>query len=171
MARSTKLCPEVQERICAVARQGGTRRAAAGSAGVDESTVRRWLERGRQDDQAGEDTPHRDLLRALNEAEALGELAFSNVLYEVATDPTANAADRIRAALGVLSRRFGWSERVEVETPQVTVKAVDCTLPDYEADQAHIDEMLEKLRQRNQAAGSDVARGKAHIARLRAEVR
>ena len=47
MGRPTKLSPEIQERICSALRDGNYESAAAASAGVGASTVRQWLQWGR----------------------------------------------------------------------------------------------------------------------------
>ncbi|MBV9173618.1 MAG: hypothetical protein JOZ81_26440, partial [Chloroflexi bacterium] len=45
MPRPPKLTPERQERVLAAIGAGATRKAAASYAGVDESTLYRWLKR------------------------------------------------------------------------------------------------------------------------------
>ena len=48
MGRTTKLTPEIQERICAALRDGNYESAAAAAGGVGASTVRLWLQWGRE---------------------------------------------------------------------------------------------------------------------------
>jgi transposase len=46
--RPTDLTPEVQERICKALRAGNTYKDAAEYGGVDPSTMRNWMARGRK---------------------------------------------------------------------------------------------------------------------------
>jgi hypothetical protein len=78
MARPSKLTPETQEKLERALRAGGFLKTAAAHAGVDPSTVRRWMRRDRQ--------LRQDLLCA----EADGELLLvGRVGQGAATSPSA----------------------------------------------------------------------------------
>ncbi len=68
MGRPTKLTPEASAAVLAAVSAGLPRHLAAHAAGVDRSTLLRWLAEGRR----AESGPCRDLRDALKKAEAVG---------------------------------------------------------------------------------------------------
>jgi hypothetical protein len=66
MGRPSKLTPERQETICRVLADGNTRIEAAVAAGIDYSTFRVWMRRGRKQDRG----QYRAFIEAVNEAES-----------------------------------------------------------------------------------------------------
>jgi hypothetical protein len=78
MARPSKLTPEIQEKLERALRAGGHLRTAAAHAGVDPSTLRRWMRRDPK------------LHQALLSAEADGQLlVIGRVVQGAATNPSA----------------------------------------------------------------------------------
>jgi hypothetical protein len=66
MGRPSKLTPERQETICRILADGITRIEAAVGAGIDYSTFRAWVRRGRKQDRG----QYRSFVEAVNEAES-----------------------------------------------------------------------------------------------------
>lgn len=58
--RASLLTPEVQAQICDYLSYGNYIETAAAAVGIDQSTLRRWLKRGRREMQRLETTPHND---------------------------------------------------------------------------------------------------------------
>jgi transposase len=71
MRPPTKLDDDVQARIAAVVRAGGTLALAAQATGVGERTVHRWLARGERGGTAN--APYRQFREAVERARAEGE--------------------------------------------------------------------------------------------------
>jgi transposase len=71
MARPTKLDDDLQARIVAVLRAGGTIASAAVTTGAGERSVYRWLDRGRRD--GPQNARHVKFARAVEQARAEGE--------------------------------------------------------------------------------------------------
>ena len=94
--RPPKLTPEIQERIVLAVRAGNYLSVSARAAGVHESTLYRWLERGRGP--AGRE-PYRSFCEALKEAEAAAEVhAVATIRQQMPSQWT--------AAMTFLERRF-----------------------------------------------------------------
>lgn len=131
--RRSKLTPETHEAIVKAVRAGATFEGAAGAAGVDESTLYRWLREAEQ-----EDAPdwkfqfHHDLYRARAEVEV--RIVAASVMksaiggYEVErttiTKPDGTVEERVkyapadgRVGLDFLARRdpARWARRNPVE--------------------------------------------------------
>lgn len=135
--RKTKLTPETQERIIAAVRAGATMEAAAGAAGIGESTLYRWLQEAAQPGAPRWKREFREALqRARDELEvrlvagsvlkaALGGYVVKRVT-RVRPDGTQETEEQFapadgRVGLEVLARRFrdrGWGRTpVEVSGP------------------------------------------------------
>ncbi len=69
--RPTKLTPEVQEKLLQALSVGSPRAHAAAYAGVDDSTLRRWLVRGRKEDEG----PYAEFRQVVLEAESRAQMA------------------------------------------------------------------------------------------------
>lgn len=81
--RKIVITPALTKRLADGYRVGLTQELAAKRARIGESTLKRWLDKGRQDREAGRESPERTLLEALEEAWA---------------DRVADALSTIRAA-------------------------------------------------------------------------
>lgn len=135
--RRTKLTPETRDRIITAVRAGATMEAAAGAAGIGESTLYRWLQEAEQPGAPRWKREFReDLLRARDELEvrlvagsvmkaALGGYVVKRVT-RVRPDGTQETEEQFapadgRVGLEVLARRFhgrGWGRTpVEVSGP------------------------------------------------------
>jgi len=101
MARPTQLDDATQGRILAAIEAGCTRATAAKAAGVDGSTFRRWLRKGREQVE-----PYAALVEQMAFAEARGEAALLAVIREAAVRHWTSAA-------WMLERRFPsrWARR------------------------------------------------------------
>ena len=112
--RPTKLTYKVREKIALAVSAGASYRAAAGMAGVGESTLRSWLARGRAERDARRrdpsERPYVLLVEALEQASARAEVRAA------ATITRAQETDW-RAALAFLERRDpeNWGRRLAVE--------------------------------------------------------
>lgn len=101
MARPTQLDDATQARILAAIEAGCTRATAAKAAGVDGSTFRRWLRKGRELIE-----PYAELVEQMRFAEARGEAALLAVIREASVRHWTSAA-------WLLERRFPhrWARR------------------------------------------------------------
>ena len=68
--RPSKLRPEVEEKVVQALRLGNYRRQAATFAGIDDTTLRRWMKRGMIE----RDGPYADFRRAVLEAETMAQI-------------------------------------------------------------------------------------------------
>ena len=84
----TKLTPEVVSQLCEVLERGHTRRAACAKAGIDESTFQKWMAAAREEDA---DPAKKELLRAVQQAEGMGEHALVEIV-RTGADLDANKA-------------------------------------------------------------------------------
>jgi hypothetical protein len=80
MGRPSKLKPNRVERITDALSKGATRTAAAGTAGIDYETMRRWLRKGEQQTRG----IYVDFCGAVARAEAEAEMFHTNIVYEAA---------------------------------------------------------------------------------------
>lgn len=108
VGRPSKLAPAVVGRFLELVAQGVAIEAAAGAAGVGESTVYRWLSRGREE---GATAEFREFREAVERARAQAETTFTLRLAE-----HAERGDT-RALLALLRRVAPqrWSERAELD--------------------------------------------------------
>src|SRR5580765_97178 len=111
IGRPTKLTPESKQRLLSAVRQGNYLQAAARYAGIHESTLYYWLDRGRRE-KSGE---YFDFSESLEQAEAEAEVALVAAWR-------AHAPADYRAASLMLARRHPerWAPR-EVAPSEVTV--------------------------------------------------
>lgn len=118
MARPTALTPDVRTKICDAMRIGAYQVEAARFAGVSENALLGWLKSGRDDAEAGLDTPHSSFAADFETAQAQAVVRALTVVQRAM-----NEGDW-RAAMGWLSRRHAdrWGERGQVD---VTVTRVD----------------------------------------------
>lgn len=106
--RPSKLARPVAARLLELVARGVAVEAAAGAAGVGESTVYRWLARGREPDAP---TEFREFREAVKRARASAEATFTLQLAE-------RGAEGDTRALLALLRRVApqrWSERAELD--------------------------------------------------------
>jgi transposase-like protein len=89
MARPTKLTPEVQDRIIQAVTAGNYLETAAQYAGIDGSTLRRWVAKGESDTSA---EPYRSFCTALKSARAAAEVRSVALIQQAATGGTWQAA-------------------------------------------------------------------------------
>ena len=116
MGRPTKLSPEIQERICSALRGGNYEGAAAAAGGVGASTVRQWLQWGRD----AKSARYVAFLTAVTRAREDAELRLVELWQEAMPNDW-------RAIAEFLARRhperWGKRERAEV-TVGTTINAV-----------------------------------------------
>lgn len=119
MPRPTKLTPQRRKRLVRALADGNTRRTAAALAGIDDSTLRRWLARGHDDDSG----PYHTLRLAVEQAEAEAESRMVALI-------NAAAPQTWQAAAWWLERRRpqDWRKRTAVELegepPRANVRVV-----------------------------------------------
>lgn len=89
MGRRTKLTPEVQDRVLSAVSAGNYLETAAQYAGIDASTLRRWVVKG---EAAGAAEPYRTFCAALKSARAAAEVRSVALIQQAATDGTWQAA-------------------------------------------------------------------------------
>ena len=154
-SKRSKLTPAVQRNICNALREGLTRKAASGAAGIDRSTFHRWFVRGEDPEQP---VLYRNFRDAVVAAESSNERELVNIAMNIARGLPASVpdgdeapqaprpADSLRAASFLLERRYGWHAKTEVTGPdggalQVTTTIVT-ELPDPERGRAVIRSVL-----------------------------
>ncbi len=86
--RPSKLTPEVQEKLVQALGIGNTRTQAAAYAGIDSSTLWRWMARGRTE----EGGLHAELRRAVFEAESRAQMAAMACVTKAVRDGDWKAA-------------------------------------------------------------------------------
>lgn len=89
MARPTKLTREVQERILQAVQAGNYLDTAAQYAGIDASTMRRWVVKG---EAANAPEPYRTFCTALKSARATAEVRSVALIQSAASNGTWQAA-------------------------------------------------------------------------------
>lgn len=89
MARPTKLTQEVQDRIMSAVQAGNYLDTAANFAGIDGSTMRRWVQKG---DAPSAKEPYRSFCTALKSARAAAEVRSVALIQQAATGGTWQAA-------------------------------------------------------------------------------
>lgn len=89
MARPTKLTKETQERILQAVQAGNYLETAAQFAGIDGSTMRRWLQKGEGE---GAPEPYRTFYTALKSARASAEVRSVALIQTAASNGTWQAA-------------------------------------------------------------------------------
>jgi len=113
MPRRDKLTPERFETIVRAIREGNTYRAAAGLAGVTESTLYNWLERGRK----ARSGKYLEFLEAVKKAEAEAEARHVRIVERAAAKNWTAAAwwlERRRPDDWSLKQRVEHSGRIDV---------------------------------------------------------
>lgn len=107
MPRPTKLTEDVQDRILAALRAGNYMETAARYAGIDESTLHRWIARGNDTD----DEPYHQFCKAVEKARAEAEVRNVHLIQGAAQGGT------WQAAAWFLERSFPgrWGRRDKVE--------------------------------------------------------
>ncbi len=86
--RPTSLTPGIQEKVLQALAVGNYRKQAAAYAGIDDSTLRRWLARGRNH----HDAPYASFRKAALEAESRSQIASLGVIAKAARDGDWKAA-------------------------------------------------------------------------------
>lgn len=127
MGRPSKLTRTVQARIVEALEGGNTRRAAAAAAGVDASTMRRWMKRGEDGD-----TDFRAFCAAVKKAESVCQKRCLDLINSAA------AAGKWQAAAWVLERRWpeSWARRAgEKVTPDEEI-VVNLVPEPFDVDKA-----------------------------------
>ena len=89
MARPTKLTQEVQDRIMQAVQAGNYLDTAANFAGIDGSTMRRWVQKG---EAPNAPEPYRSFCTALKSARAAAEVRSVALIQQAATGGTWQAA-------------------------------------------------------------------------------
>ena len=117
MGRPSKLSPEIQERICSALRDGNYESAAAAAGGVGTSTVRQWLQWGRD----AKSARYVAFLAAVTRAREDAELRLVELWQEAMPSDW-------RAIAEFLARRYPerWGKR---ERNEVTVSATAHAAP------------------------------------------
>lgn len=87
--RPTKLTDDVQERILKAVQTGNWLETASAFAGVDASTVRRWVAKGEAEDA---EEPYRSFCAAIKQARAEAEIRSVTLIQKAAQDGTWQAA-------------------------------------------------------------------------------
>lgn len=89
MARPTKLTPEVKDRIMQAVQAGNYLDTAANFAGIDGSTMRRWVQKG---EAPSAPEPYRSFCTSLKSARAAAEVRSVALIQQAATGGTWQAA-------------------------------------------------------------------------------
>jgi transposase len=105
MGRPTKLNAETQKRFIDGLRLGLTYKLAASYAGIEESTLYLWLQKGRQQD----GTIYSEFLDAVKAAEGLCAAQHMGRIMKAAE------AGHWQSSAWVMERRFGYSAKQEVK--------------------------------------------------------
>lgn len=90
--RRSKLTPERKQKLVDALKGGNYRQTAALYAGIGVSTFYRWLEIGEADLERDKQSPERELLEAVKEAEAQAEIAAIALISRAAADGSWQAA-------------------------------------------------------------------------------
>jgi len=108
MGRPSKLTQEVQDRVVAALRGGNYMETAARYAGIDESTLHRWIAKGKEDDAS---EPYQEFCKAVEKARAEAEVRNLHLIQNAASGGT------WQAAAWFLERSFPgrWGRREKVE--------------------------------------------------------
>lgn len=99
MSRKAKLTPELQAEIVGYIRMGHFTQVAARLGGISESTLYRWLERGRN----AKSGRYREFWEAIETAKAFAEARYLETVRDIAQDQ--RHKDRLKAATWWLERR------------------------------------------------------------------
>lgn len=105
--------PLILRRLTAAFRKGLTTDLAAGVAGVNPTTVRKWLAQGDEDAAAGRDTAFARLVLEVAHAEA----AHASALIDRVTKASRH---EWRAGAWILERRYGYGSRANVAVTGAT---------------------------------------------------
>ena len=72
--RPSILTQELINRICEKVRAGNYFTTSASACGITVRSINLWMVKGEKDDEAGLDTPHRELFLSITEADATAEI-------------------------------------------------------------------------------------------------
>ena len=131
MGRPTKLTPETQKRFIDGLRLGLTYKLAASYAGVEYSTFKLWMQKGREQ----EDTIYSAFSAAVKAAEGLCAAQHMGRITKAAE------GGQWQASGWVMERRYNYSQRQEVK-----VGAADDSLEGAEDLIAKVAEVAEALK-------------------------
>lgn len=110
--RPTKLTPEVQERIVSAIRAGNYLETAAAYAGVNQSTLHRWVARGKEEDAPEE---FREFCEAVERARAEAEVRTVALIQQAAPNSWQAAAWYLERSH---PKRWARREKVEMSGPE-----------------------------------------------------
>jgi transposase len=127
--RSSKLTPEVQEKIVQALHVGMYHKQAAAFAGISVSSFYAWIAKGEQDDEQGLDTPFARFRHAVEGAEAKGEAELLGLITLAARTSWQAAAWRLERKHPEKWARRGPGSEI---TPQMLHEALDEELVDLE---------------------------------------
>tara|TARA_S200002703_G_scaffold6027_1_gene6744 strand:+ start:450 stop:881 length:432 start_codon:yes stop_codon:yes gene_type:complete len=133
MARPSKLTAEVQSVIVAALEGGNSRASAAAVAGINVSTLQRWMRRGERAE-GRTDRKFREFCMAIKKAEATCERRCLDLISSAAE------AGRWQAAAWILERRWpeSWGRRRAEASPQNEEIVVDLVKPTTIEDFLHL---------------------------------
>lgn len=127
--KTTKLTPELQQKICGLIQAGNYAKTAALACGIAESTYYLWLAKGKKAKRG----QYHDFYQAIEQAQAEGEMKLVSVIAE-------SSLESWQAAAWMLERKFpqawGRKERVEHSTGDRPLEMVQLSLQDWQAQQA-----------------------------------
>ncbi len=112
MARPSKLTPERQEIITEALRRGLYRETTARLAGIGVSTLYSWIERGQADRENDTPSCYRELVEAIENAEAVGESELVGMIREAAAKHWVAAAWMLERKM---PEKYGRRDAVKVE--------------------------------------------------------
>lgn len=105
--RPSKLTPELQERVCDLLKRGNYLETAALRTGIDRTTIRNWMRKGR----SAKSGAYRDFFIAVEEASVYAETADMETIRKAAGVDWRAAAWRLEHRY---PQRFKRTERHEV---------------------------------------------------------
>jgi hypothetical protein len=145
MARPTKLCPEVQERVVQAVRTGCGAEDAACAAGVSASSYHLWMKKGSR----ARSGIYHDFCEAVHEARAEAQVFAFAVIRQ------AMARGEWRAAVAYLDRHRRWQVSASPEAAEVEEAPPTLALPRLSDEDLA---QLEQIRARAEEAEAEEAR-------------
>jgi hypothetical protein len=147
MARPTKLTDELSAEICAVLEEGASLETAAEAAGIDVSTLYRWIDRGL----SGEE-PFAAFCEAYTRARAKGELTLFRRLALGDSKGISFGPARAAAFLLERSRPEKYAQRINVKVDEAVSEVLEvvrgiCSPADCER-------ICEELERRHRGGGT-----------------
>lgn len=137
--RRSRLTPEIQERVVDAIQAGNYLETAAAYAGIADSTMYNWLDRGRKErDRAQSDDtqikateqPFVDFLEAVEKARATAEVRAVALIQKAASDTWQAAAWYLERSA---PKKWGRRERLEHTGPEGSAVQVSVSMDDLEA--------------------------------------